>query len=113
MPRKGRWSPEEEEHLMTALNSFSDDQTYVISENHSAKWGLISMHIPGRTGKQCYDKYKSLLNSDKIQDILGFIPPPSITPLTKNSSPALIPEAQEELLSFVSERIARYLEFLK
>lgn len=57
-PRQGRWSPDEVKHFIETLQQIAETKTYI--KNHSACWGYFSLHIPGRTGKQCYDKYKSL-----------------------------------------------------
>ncbi|KAG5175728.1 Homeodomain-like protein, partial [Tribonema minus] len=46
----GSWSPEEDEKLRTLVGMFG------------AKWAQICMHMPGRVGKQCRERYLNHLD---------------------------------------------------
>ena len=50
---KGAWSPAEDELLLRAI------------EGHGTrKWSVLAAHLPGRTGKQCRERWHNQLNPD-------------------------------------------------
>ena len=50
---KGAWSSEEDELLLRA-----------IEQNGTRKWSVLASHLPGRTGKQCRERWHNQLNPD-------------------------------------------------
>lgn len=50
--RKGKWTMEEDENLRKAV------------AEHGKKWRVVATIIPGRTGKQCRDRYLSRLDPE-------------------------------------------------
>ena len=101
--RKGRWAQDEENHFIQILFQLANTEPDLFNaETESARWGYISHHVPGRTGKQCYDKYASLVAAQKIPDVFEIIPKKNVSPFTKFSSSALLPEIEDELVSYVN-----------
>jgi hypothetical protein len=56
--KNGHWSPDEEKLF------FEVAKQYPVN----TKWGLFSIHIPGRVGYQCSNFYRQLLRSGRIKD---------------------------------------------
>ena len=50
---KGAWSAEEDELLLRAIEA-----------NGTRKWSVLASHLPGRTGKQCRERWHNQLNPD-------------------------------------------------
>jgi len=50
---KGAWSAEEDELLLRA-----------IEQQGTRKWSVLASHLPGRTGKQCRERWHNQLNPD-------------------------------------------------
>ena len=50
---KGAWSAEEDELLLRA-----------IEHQGTRKWSVLASHLPGRTGKQCRERWHNQLNPD-------------------------------------------------
>jgi len=56
--RDGKWSLEEQKLFFEVMKTHPP--------NH--KWGIFSMHIPGRVGYQCSNFYRSQIKQGKIKD---------------------------------------------
>ena len=54
--KKGPWSEEEENLFIKLVKEGVEDKTLT-----NCQWGIFSIRMPYRTGKQCYSKYKELL----------------------------------------------------
>ncbi|KAH8045163.1 RNA polymerase II transcription regulator recruiting protein [Aureococcus anophagefferens] len=50
---KGAWSAEEDALLLKAIEA-----------NGTRKWSVLASHLPGRTGKQCRERWHNQLNPD-------------------------------------------------
>ena len=50
---KGAWSADEDELLLKAIEA-----------NGTRKWSVLASHLPGRTGKQCRERWHNQLNPD-------------------------------------------------
>lgn len=50
---KGAWSAEEDALLLKAIEA-----------NGARKWSVLASHLPGRTGKQCRERWHNQLNPD-------------------------------------------------
>jgi hypothetical protein len=56
--KNGHWAPDEEKLF------FDVAKIYPVN----TKWGLFSMHIPGRVGYQCSNFYRQLVRTGRIKD---------------------------------------------
>ncbi len=57
----GAWSKEEKETFVARMNEF---------DMNTPKWGLFSLGIPGRTGKQCATHYRNCFRTNKGIDFV-------------------------------------------
>ena len=54
---KGAWSAEEDELLLKAIEA-----------NGTRKWSVLASHLPGRTGKQCRERWHNQLDTALSRD---------------------------------------------
>jgi len=65
----GLWSKQETEKLIYLIQKGVINGSDYINSDGSVQWEILSMDIPGRTGKQCYDKYMQLYSKGEIKSI--------------------------------------------
>ena len=54
---KGAWSAEEDALLLKAIEA-----------NGTRKWSVLASHLPGRTGKQCRERWHNQLDNKLTKD---------------------------------------------
>ena len=82
---------DEEMHFIRLLVLLENKESWLFNaETKSARWFCISHQAPGRTGKQCYYKYASLVAVQMIPDFFDINQKENVSPFAKFSSSALL-----------------------
>lgn len=58
--RSGRWSPEEDEALIRAVELYK----HVYGQSERIRWNFIQEFVPGRTDTRCRERYMNFLAPD-------------------------------------------------
>ncbi|KAF7459124.1 MYB-like DNA-binding domain-containing protein [Cryptosporidium felis] len=61
---KSTWSKEEDERLISAVESFGGFEVLELNKRSTSKWNLIANLLPGRTNQQCRTRYVRSLKKD-------------------------------------------------
>jgi len=102
----GPWSDQETQHLIDVIHKgVENGADYMLP--YGAKWGLLSLNIPGRVGYQCQNKYEQLVRKDQIEEIevQMFKASHPVTKFEIHSQPALLPYQEETLALYLDRMI--------
>ncbi|MBR4634431.1 hypothetical protein IKO50_05835 [bacterium] len=101
----GPWSAEETQALERLIYDGIYNKCDYITADGTVHWGLLSLMIPGRTGRQCKAKYKKMVKKGKIPEIKDIPTSDNLPKFLAFSQNALLPEQEEQLITKIREMI--------
>ena len=103
--KQGPWSTEETTKLKKYLIHGVQKQLDYITKERTVRWGLLSLFFPGRTGKQCWTKYKQLVKAGEIIQLTDIQDEDTVTRFAMFTQGALLPYKEQELKESLEEML--------